>query len=174
MNLKFAQLSGSPIPNATYYFTDSKGFFNDFSDIWGIDESWLTFGKRRIRVNNGCQGEQKDVAACQARNNNYFYDYPLATKIQIYNPKKVIGDAYPTATDLLRRFKIVAAFSAWDEDTQLVDSVDATSIPAFTLQEAVESMQKITEKADEIKKQEREQLTLDFISGLLFFIPYCG
>lgn len=76
--------------------------------------------------------------------------------------------------DLLRRFKIVAAFTAWDDDAQLADSVDATSIPAFTLQEAVQSMQKITDKADEIKKQEREQFIFNFISGLLFFILIAG
>jgi hypothetical protein len=35
-------------------------------------------------------------------------------------------------------------------------------------------MQKITDKADEIKKQEREEFILNFISGLLFWISFAG
>lgn len=35
-------------------------------------------------------------------------------------------------------------------------------------------MEKIVEKADDIKKQEREEFILNFITGLLFFIPIAG
>ena len=166
-------LSGSDIPNATFTFTDSKGFYADLSATWGIDESWITLGKRRVKIGNGCQ-YAPDVKECEDKQNSYFYDYPLATNITIDNPKNVLENAYPTASDLLRRFKIIAALAEWDETLPIVDSVDATSIPAFTLDQAVESMQNITEKADDIAKQEREQLILDFLSALLFFIPIAG
>jgi hypothetical protein len=52
--------------------------------------------------------------------------------------------------------------------------VDATSVPTFTLQQAVESMQNITKKADDIKKEENEQFILNFFSSVLFIIPIAG
>jgi hypothetical protein len=54
------------------------------------------------------------------------------------------------------------------------DLVDAASIPAYSAVEAVEAMEKIAEKADELKKKEREEMILNFIMGILFFIPVAG
>jgi hypothetical protein len=164
---------GLEIPNATYSLTDSKGFYADILATWGIDESWVTLGKRQVKVTNGCQYSQ-NVPECQDSHFIYFYNYPLATNIQIYNPKKVTQDAIPTASDLLNRVKLVASLSAWDETSQLTNLVDATSVPTYTLQQSVESMQNITEKADDIKKQEREQFILNFLSSMLFIIPIAG
>jgi hypothetical protein len=56
----------------------------------------------------------------------------------------------------------------------MADLVDATSIPSYSAVEAVESMEKIVEKADDIQKQEREEMILNFIMGILFFIPVAG
>jgi hypothetical protein len=58
--------------------------------------------------------------------------------------------------------------------TQMSDIVDATSLPSFSAVEAVESMEKIVAQADDIKKKEREEMILNFIMGLLFFIPVAG
>ena len=86
----------------------------------------------------------------------------------------MIGDSYSSASDMLARFKIVAYTAEADDLMQLSDAVDATSLPAFSMQEAVESMQKIVDKANELKKKEREEFILNFITGLLFFIPFAG
>lgn len=164
---------GSEIPNATFILTDSKAFYADILATWGIDESWITLGKRQVKVANGCQ-YSTNVPECQNSQFTYFYDYPLATNIQIYNPKKVVQDAIPTASDLLDRVKLITSLSAWDETAQVSNLVDATSVPAFTLQQSVDGMQNITEKADDIKKQEREQFILNFLSSVLFIIPIAG
>jgi hypothetical protein len=54
------------------------------------------------------------------------------------------------------------------------DLVDATSLPSYSAVEAVESMKKIIEKADDIKKKEREEMILSFVTGFLFLIPVAG
>ncbi|KAG9201800.1 hypothetical protein G6514_005416 [Epicoccum nigrum] len=174
--------------------TNSRGFYDDPLATWGIDVSWITLGRRRVKVANGCQYSE-NVSECQDEQNSYFYDFPLATKIQIcggssevtiracrtdlhrnkiYNPKKLIQDTFPTASELLDRFKLVASLSSSDEIAQLTNLVDATSVPTFTLQQAVESMQNITKKADDIKKEEKEQFILNFLSSVLFIIPIAG
>ncbi|KAF2809813.1 putative glycosyl hydrolase, family 18 [Mytilinidion resinicola] len=176
MEFEFRTLDPTDIPNATFILADPKGFYADIGETWGIDESWFMFDRRHMRTNNGCQFAGKDVQACIAENDNWFFNYPLVNydKVKIYNPKKVIGDSFPKANEMLDRFKIVDQFGDWDELMQLSDLVDATSLPAFSTQEAVDSMEKIVEKADEIKKKEREEFILNFITGLLFFIPMVG
>jgi len=57
---------------------------------------------------------------------------------------------------------------------QLFDLVDATPLPVFSTEEAIESMQRIVDKTDDIEKEEREEIIMAFISALLFFIPIAG
>lgn len=176
MEFEAAPLSADRIPNATYTLTDSDGFYKDLDETWGIDKDWIRFDKRQMRINNGCQYAGEKVKECIEKSFNYFYNYPLAdsNKIKIYNPKTIIGDSFPKAMDTLERFRIMQIAATWDEQMVASDMVDASSLPAFSTEEAILSMEKIIEKADEIKKAEREAFILDFITGLLFFIPFVG
>lgn len=169
-------IGSASIPNATFPLEDIRGFYDDLAETWGIDKSWIQFDRRHMRTNNGCQYAGEKVLECLDKNDNFFYQYPLpnSDKIEIYNPKEIIGDSYPKASDMLDRFKVVQQFGEYDEQDVLSDYVDATSLPAFSIEEAVASMEKIIEKADEIKKQEREEFILNFITGLLFYIPVVG
>jgi hypothetical protein len=56
-------------------------------------------------------------------------------------------------------------------DLPMRDLVDAIALPAFSSVEAVESMEKIVSKANEIKKAEREEMIMNFIMGLLCAYP---
>ncbi|KAL5114914.1 hypothetical protein ACEQ8H_007161 [Pleosporales sp. CAS-2024a] len=159
------------IPNATYTLTDADGFYKDLSDTWGVDKEWITLGKRQIRINNGCQYAGENVNECIQKRFDWFYNY---YKVKIYNPKEIIGNSYANATDMLDRFRNMQLSAIWDKQYVESDQVDATSLPAFSTDEAVASMEKIVEKANEIEKQEREEFILNFIMGLLFFIPFVG
>lgn len=176
MEFEVRTLDSTYIPNATFTLTDSEGFWSDIGEKWGIVESWVKFGKRHMRTNNGCQYAGKNVRECIETHDNFFHNYPLVDRdtVEIYNPKKVIGDSYPKAAGLLDRFKIVKQFGDWDELMQLSDLVDATSLPAFTTEEAVNEMDKIVEEAKEIEKRKREEFILSFLTGLLFWIPFVG
>lgn len=63
---------------------------------------------------------------------------------------------------------------AHSEQTQMADLVDAASIPVYSAVEAIQAMEKIVEKANELQKKEREEMILNFIMGILFFIPVAG
>jgi hypothetical protein len=125
---------------------------------------------------NGCQFSGEDVEKCQDEQDIRFRNFPVTNndKIQIYNPKKLIGDSYDKAAAMLARFRTVQRFGLYDELTLPSDLVDATSLPAFTAEEAIASIQKVVERADEIIKRELEDFTVSFITGLLFFIPIVG
>lgn len=164
----------TPIPNATFTLKDAGGFWKDIGEEYGIEDSWIKFGRRLMRTNNGCQYAGEDINECMDKQNNFFYNYPLADKVTVYNPKDVIGDSFSKATDMLDRFKIVQAYGDWDDLMELSDLVDATSLPGYSTEEAVSSMEKIVEKAGEIEKKEREEFILNFLTGLLFWIPFVG
>ena len=169
-------LDRTPIPNATFVLTDPKGFYRDIADTWGIEQEWIRLGKRHIRSNNGCQYAGEEVLECEDRQDNWFRGYPLPddAKIEIYNPKKIIGDSFSRVSDMLGRFQIVRQFAEWDDLMLVSDLVDATSLPAFSAEEAIASMKKIVDTADDIIKKEREEFILGFVTGFLFWIPFVG
>jgi hypothetical protein len=163
------------IHNATYTLKDADNFWKDLNDEFGVEKSWVKFGRRHVRTNNGCQ-YAPDVNECQDRQDNWFYNYnyPLKDVVKVYNPKSLVGDSYEKTKDLLRRIKIVRDNTQYDELMRMSDVVDASSLPALTAQTAVASMDQIVKTVDEIKKREREELIVGFITGLLFFIPLSG
>ncbi|KAG2027031.1 hypothetical protein GB937_000767 [Aspergillus fischeri] len=165
---------GVDIPNATYTLQDSEGFWKDIGEEYGIEESWVKFARRHVRANNGCQYAGEDVLNCIDRQDNWFYNYPTKDTVKVYNPKDLIGDSYDKTKGLLNRLKIVRDHADYDELMQWSDLVDAGSLPALTIQAAVDNMDKIVETAKEIKKREREEFIISFLTGLLFFIPFVG
>ncbi|KAF7128464.1 hypothetical protein CNMCM5793_003194 [Aspergillus hiratsukae] len=165
---------GEHIPNATYTLKDPKGFWKAIGDEYGIEESWIKFGRRHVRASNGCQYTDGDIQDCIDERDDWFYNYPTPGQVKVYNPKDLIGESYDKTKDLLSRLKIVRDNTEYDELMQWSDVVDAASLPALTTQTAVESMDKIVQTAKEIKKQEREEFIVSFLTGLLFFIPVVG
>ena len=170
---------GDKIPNATYVMEDEKGFYKDIFDEYGIEKDWIKFGRRKIRTPNGCQYAGEDVLDCIEEKSDYWYNYPNEGDVKIFNPKDLIGEGYDESKDLLNRLKDFQG-EKFDEVEMWVDAVtwydmaDAAVMPALSMEQAVVSMEDVVEKADEIKKAEREEMILNFISGLLFFIPVIG
>ncbi|KAF1972056.1 glycoside hydrolase [Bimuria novae-zelandiae CBS 107.79] len=155
-------ISGDYIPNATFTLKDKDGFFKDLADTWGIAQEWIDFGNRLIRVNpNVCIGAGSDVQDCMLKNNNYLWNYPIPDdNIEIYNPKDVLGASYSNATDMRDRIDVMYQMGNYDGQMDLRDLVDASSLPSFSLEEAIESMAKIVEQANEIEKKERDMIRL--------------
>ncbi|KAI9148911.1 Killer toxin subunits alpha/beta [Paramyrothecium foliicola] len=165
---------GETIPNATYTFKNEDGFYRAILGEYGIEKSWLKFGRKKLRTNNGCQYAGEDVIECMDRNDNWWYSYPVVDQVTVFNPKDLIGGGYDESVDLLRRMRIWQNNAGFDSELLWSDLADAGSLPALTIDQAVLSMDKIVEKADEIEKKEREEFILSFISGLLFFVPFLG
>ncbi|GAQ05331.1 hypothetical protein ALT_2652 [Aspergillus lentulus] len=139
---------GHHFPNATYTLQDPEGFWKDIGAEYGIEESWVKFGRRHIRAGNGCQYAGEDVNDCIDKQISGFYNYPMKDTVKVYTPKDIIGDSYDKTEDLLNRLKIVRDNVDYDDLMQWSDLVDAGSLPALTIRTAVES--------------------------LLFFIPFVG
>ena len=64
--------------------------------------------------------------------------------------------------------------SRYDEELSDTDMVDATALPTYSMEQAVVAMQSIFDQASEIEKKEREEMILNFITGILFWVPFVG
>jgi hypothetical protein len=112
-------------------------------------------------------------------------------KLNVHNPKNIIENSYSTAMamrDQLRAIHIMGnwyqgdnsefvhfhrhvhkSFCDMEEETRLSDLVDAISVP-FSIQEAVENMEEIVKRADEIEKKWDEETILTIVTKSLRII----
>ena len=162
--------------NVTFTATDSKGFWEALGKEYGVEQAWTKTGRKNVHISNGCQYAGERVLECAERRDHFLWNYPVARDkkdVDVHNPKDIIGDSYPKHKDLLARLKIIRNHVDTGL-TQWSDLVDAGSLPALSIHEAVKSMDAIADKAEEIKRREREQMILSFITGFLFLIPLVG
>ncbi|KAK3196417.1 hypothetical protein K4F52_000299 [Lecanicillium sp. MT-2017a] len=169
-------ISSINVPNITYSLKDEDGFWEAIGEEYGVQETWVSWGRRHMRTANGCQYAGKDIEQCQDEQDDWWYNYPNGDpkKVEVYNPKTLVGDSHEKAADIVDNLKIIRDFTDYDDVLPWSDAVDAMSLPALALRTAVENMQEISDKADEIEKREREEFILNMIMGILFFIPFVG
>lgn len=162
------------VPNVTYTLNDSDGFYKAINNDYGIEKDWIKFGDTDVKISNGCQFEA-DIRACQRKQDDWFWNYPQAADdIKVFNPKDVIGKSYEKSQGLLYNLQMLRAIGSLDSQLNMADLADAAALPALTMASAVDSMEKVVKQANEIKKEEREELIANFIGGILFFIPFVG
>ncbi|KAM0510822.1 hypothetical protein ACHAPE_010505 [Trichoderma viride] len=163
------------VPNVTYTLNDSDGFYKAINKDYGVEKNWIVFGDTDVRVSNGCQFEGDGIKDCQKRQDDWFWNYPQASdNIKVLNPKDVIGESFDKSKELLAHLKLLKAIGSLDSQLNMADLADASALPALTMSFSVESMKKVAKQADEIKKQEREEMIANFIGAVLFFIPFVG
>lgn len=160
--------------SATYELTDKDGFWADIGTQYSIDESWVTFGSRNVWPGASCQ-YAKDVKECQRVWDYWYYNYPGRAKdMKAFNPKNVFGKSYDKTKDLIDRLNLIKRYVDISGSWQWIDLLDASTMPALALNAAVDNMKAIVKKADDIKKKEREEFIINFVTSLLFFIPMVG
>lgn len=107
------------IPNATFILKDPDGFYKDIEATWGIEQSWIMYDRRLMKIGQGCQFAGDKVKECMDKRNSFFYSYPRPSdKVSIYNPKDLIGDSYPKSADMLNRFKTMQVAGPYDGKTE--------------------------------------------------------
>ncbi|KAH0498490.1 hypothetical protein TgHK011_005743 [Trichoderma gracile] len=163
------------VPNVTYTLHDPDGFYKAINKAYGIGRDWIEFGDTDVRVSNGCQWSQGDIKDCQRKQDAWFWHYPQAAdSIQVLNPKDVIGKSYDKYKDLLFHLRLLKAIGSLDSQLSMADLADAASLPATTITFAVDSMDRVVKQSGDIRKQEREEMIVNFVSAVLFFIPLVG
>ncbi|KAK3324791.1 hypothetical protein B0T19DRAFT_477630 [Cercophora scortea] len=167
--------SAPSLPTIYYTCTNYDGFYKAMADQYGIQKSWVTWGKFTVRIHTGCEYSGTNIKKCQDDNEQHWYGYPLFNDgaVVIANPKDIIAASYDQARELSADLSQAAAFADWFAPYHS-DLADAASIPAFLMSMAVDSMSKVVHVADEIIEEERKALIVNFLTAVLFLIPMAG
>ena len=165
---------GGGQPTATFKLIDEDGFHKAILDEAGVEADWVSWPKEtRIRNNPLCATGRYN---CELLEHEYFYNWPrvFGSNVDILNPKDTVEKAIPDADGLLQGFKMFQAIGLLEDEADMADLADATSLPAFAVEEAVSQMEKIVEEAKGIEKARREAFILNLIMSILFFLPFAG
>ncbi|KAJ5364022.1 Peptidoglycan-binding Lysin subgroup [Penicillium cataractarum] len=173
-------LRGETAPEAGYtwheaiYWSlrDDKAdqFWTDLYTNVGINKDNIKFGDKQY---GECEPSDE-----HCWDHDYEHDYPIPVgydKSDVINPKDIVSNARdklnglaPQLDDALRQMRNWLYLPSGD------DLADAISLPVFMISDAVDSMEKIKDIADEIQEEQRKAIILGFLSALFFFIPVVG
>ena len=154
-----------------YNLKDKDAFYADLSKDYGIDQSWVTLGNRRVFTDPSCQGSPGPIDP-NGRCFMYWTGFPLASDFKVPDPKDILSTAMSDLTgfqDMLSDAALSAGLGLYVRETS--DVVDAASIPVFMLIQAVDSMAKIVAAATEIKAEEKKQTILLFAMSFMMMVP---
>lgn len=162
-------------PNTTFTLEKDDDFYKAIFDDYGIEKDWIKFGDTSVLTSNGCQTAGEDILDCIKKQNHFYWNYPEAgDDIEVSNPGDIIGDSYDESKDLASRLRILIMMAPYDEDEDPADLVDAAMLPALSIESAVNSMEDVAEKAEDIEEAQRKETIMSFITSFLFFIPFVG
>jgi chitinase len=163
----------SDVTNVDYYCVDTEKFYTDMAQLYGIDRSWITWGKFLAKINGGSW--QNPDPHCADDTNTFWTNFSLAGDIIVPNPKDLIAGSYDKTQDFTRSLAIQRAFMPYGVNVaQMSDLVDAVSVPALLAASAVDSMSNVVEAADDITADERKAMILNFVMAVLLLIPGVG
>lgn len=162
------------LATVTFTLEHEDAFYKAIEKQYGIQKSWLKFESMEVEYHPGCKFAE-DIKECEKEYGKWWYKYPAANydKVEVINPKDLIGDSYKESKDLLHRIWAVEQNVNYGLD-EWYDVVDSASLPALTMQSAVDSMDDVVELAGKIESEARQEMIANFLSAFLFFIPIVG
>ena len=159
----------------TYTLLDQDKFFREIGDEFGIQRDWIEFGDRMAYSGNGCQYAGNDVQECIRKSATWWHGYPLLKNITVPNPRDIVSKSYDRSRALAESAAQAQRFAAYDLGvTGRSDLVDALSLPALMLAEAIETMKHVVEVADKVLEEERKADIANFITAIFMLIPVAG
>lgn len=107
--------------------------------------------------------------------NGFWNGYPVASKIQVIDPKELLGPNIDGTKNFLSDLHLqLKAESFGVSAASSSELVDAASVPALMAASGVESMRKVVDVANEVIAKELQESIFLFISSLLMLIPGVG
>jgi chitinase len=163
----------------TFKLHDEDGFFNAIAADLGLDKSWVKFADYTAPYS--CASDFSDDRPgggnhpCRRLTHKY-HGFPMkADNVQVANPKDIIQAAMPNITSLqniMLGAGINMALGLYSNDTE--DAVQASALPVFMLQDAVDSMKNIKDIGAKVAAEKKKSLILEILSIVLIVIPFVG
>ena len=158
--------------SVTYKLLNESGFYNLMQSKYSISRSWISFGEivRTIRPN--CR--HQDIGDCIGNAVYHFKNTPVvAPNINIPNPKDIITASLPAIGKLQNNLLVTQIdmnTGAWNSSTD--DPLQAYSIPAFLLDQSVQSMKDAKAKGQQQAKEDKIKLITEILGGIFAILPF--
>jgi hypothetical protein len=173
-------LRGETAPEAGYrwheavYWTlrDDRAdtFWSDLYSATGINKESIRFSDR--------QWQECTPSDEHCWDHDYEHNYPMPVGYEasdVINPKDIVSSARDKLSGLSPQLTtVLSQLRTWRYLPSDADLVDALALPVYMIADAVDSMSKIKDIADDIQEEQRKAIILGFLSALLFFIPVLG
>jgi len=173
--------SDSSVAEIHYTLTNEDGFYADLLKKYGVDRTWVKIDEHLVYLHPGCQyGWTKpptpaQMDQCMHDKGKYWTGFPVPGDIVVSDPKALIADNADVSRELAAAMQDNAFWADMGGTVATYgDIVDSTSLPAFMMVAAVDSMDRVVETADAISEQDRKETILNFIMGFLMLIPGAG
>lgn len=152
--------------------SNKKGW-EDSLEAAGIDPAWIE-GKEKERTvgREGCSSPTGNCLTTTWR----WIGFPQRKEgIKIPDPKDVIDTARKNFTNVQKEFSVAYAELALGSfEGEPADAVDVLSIPVSMLRDAIDSMKEVKELAKKVQEENKKNLILKILEGILFLIPFVG
>lgn len=162
----------------TFHLKDSKGFYEFIGKEYGIEESWVDFGKMvSVEPDKDCNRlNGKDFDECRDKSAHWWYGLPYVnmSKVKIYNPRKEMDESLDRVKGFLDRFGQLRDTSGHDELAVWYDISDAVSIPSLMVVNAVRSMKTLFEQVGEMEEKELTASLILWFSVVAMLLPLAG
>jgi len=155
-----------------FTLVNPESFFAAMGDEYGIVQDWMKLDQIVVTATAGCASTGEVTDDCFT----YWTNYPMsAADITVPNPKDGIAlalDNFQILRDALSEaYNNSMLFLLPDDDAEAIESVFLLVLMSV---QAVASMQKVVEKAEDIEDAEKKELILGFLMGVLLLVPGVG
>ncbi|KAK1756786.1 hypothetical protein QBC47DRAFT_443416 [Echria macrotheca] len=174
-----SNLPGKNGDDYTYWFErrdDQKKAWEDSLSAAGFDPDWLDLNSE-FETTDGIDNcpITEGTTSCITTNLRYFGFPRRKDNVDIPNPKDVVDAARKNLTALEDEYSsmyIDIATDSWDGT--LEDAMEILAVPVFMLRDAIQSMKDVKDMAKKINDQNKKDLILKIVEGILFLIPFAG
>lgn len=158
----------------TVYFDlkNSTGFYNDLSNNYGIDPSWIIFGEKDIIER--CTPIQSK-SGCDPVNGKWLGFPTKASSITVPNPKDIITAAGPNMSTLQNKIDATwmdQMMGQWDGSG--LDAVQVLAMPVAMVQQAVSSMAQVNSIGQTEEDEKKKELILTILTAVFAIVPFVG
>ncbi len=169
-------LPGENGDDYSYWFeVRDRGKWNETLAEAGFDPEWVE--EADFEETDGIDNcPNPDAWGGCITTNTKFYHYPRRKdNIEIPNPKEIVDLARGNLSNINDQYDVMLidiGLGSWDGSLQ--DAVEVLSVPVFMLRDAIDSMNEVKELAKKVEEENKKNLILKIVEGILFLIPFAG
>jgi len=161
------------LTRAQWFEVKDRAGWNKSLSAAGIDPEWVE--EKKYDHTDGIDNCPNPEIPC-ITTHTIIHNYPTKKdNIEIPDPKDVIVEARKNLTNVQNEFdRVTVELTLGVFEGEPEDAVDVLSMPVAMLRDAIDSMVEVKDLAKKVNEENKKNLILKIIEGVLFLIPFVG